>query len=95
MAEIRYYVDADGSAPFADWTRELDDIAAFKVSGALTRMAAGNLSNAKGVGASFSAGPDTAVLSLSSGEIRLRQTECLRVGRAPSLVEPCVAKHQT
>ena len=49
-AEIRYYVDANDRAPFADWVRALDDFAAFRVAGALKRMAEGNFSNAKGVG---------------------------------------------
>ncbi len=50
MADIRYYVDDDGTAPFANWAEGLDDFAAAKVTVALRRIAAGNLSNVKGVG---------------------------------------------
>ena len=50
IAEIRYYVDVDGRAPFIDWAEELDVFASAKVARALRRMAMGNLSNAKGVG---------------------------------------------
>ena len=51
MFEIREYVDARGSSPFARWFNRLDAHAAAKVATALSRMEQGNLSNAKGVGA--------------------------------------------
>jgi putative addiction module killer protein len=44
------YLDAGGSSPFRDWFDALDPTAAAKVTIAVTRMAQGNLSNAKGVG---------------------------------------------
>lgn len=49
MAEIREYIAPDGSSPYARWFDELNSEAAAKVAIALTRMAHGNLSNAKGV----------------------------------------------
>lgn len=50
MAEIRLYETADGHAPFADWSSELDPPARARVMRALTRLEAGNVSNVKGVG---------------------------------------------
>lgn len=50
MAEIRYYVDANGRAPFTDWADGLDHSASARVATAVRRMAMGNFSNAKGVG---------------------------------------------
>ena len=41
MAEIRYYVDVDGRAPFIDWAEELDVFASAKVARALRRMILG------------------------------------------------------
>ena len=41
---------SDGRAPFLDWTDDLDDFSSAKVTVALRRIAAGNLSNVKGVG---------------------------------------------
>ncbi len=92
MAEIRYYVDQNGRAPFAEWTKNLDDIAAYKVAGALRRMAAGNLSNAKGVGAGvlefrvdfgpgyriyFGRDGDTLVILLTGGTKKRQQRDIL------------------
>lgn len=51
MFELRGYVDERGERRFAKWFESLDAIAAAKVTIALTRMAQGNFSNAKGVGA--------------------------------------------
>lgn len=48
--EIREFIDEVGSSPFARWFDELDPQAAAKVTVALSRMEAGNLSNAKSVG---------------------------------------------
>ncbi len=48
---VREFLDRQGSSPFAKWLADLDAIAAAKVTTALFRMAQGNFSNAKGVGA--------------------------------------------
>ena len=50
MARIVEYVRIDGSGPFAVWFRELDAVAAAKITVALARISAGNTSNLKGVG---------------------------------------------
>src|ERR1039457_7734006 len=50
MIEVREYLDAKGGSPFADWFAHLNAKAAAKVATALTRLAAGNFSNVKGVG---------------------------------------------
>ena len=50
MIEVREYLDPEGSSPFADWFSYLNSRAAAKVATALTRLAAGNFSNVKGVG---------------------------------------------
>ena len=50
MIDIRYYVDAGGGAPFADWFAELELVASAKIARAIARMEQGNFSNAKGVG---------------------------------------------
>lgn len=49
--DIREYHDRDGQSPFALWFEALDALAAAKVTVAVTRMAEGNMSNVKGVGA--------------------------------------------
>lgn len=49
--DVREYVDRYSRSPFADWFRDLDAVAAAKVTVAITRIGIGNLSNAKGVGA--------------------------------------------
>ncbi|ADE16975.1 addiction module killer protein (plasmid) [Nitrosococcus halophilus Nc 4] len=51
MIEIREYIDAQGRSPYAKWFDKLNAQAAAKVATALIRMAQGNLSNVKGVGA--------------------------------------------
>lgn len=48
--EIREYLDGDGNSPFAAWFGKLDAQAAAKVTIAVVRMEAGNLSNVKTVG---------------------------------------------
>ena len=50
MADIRYFVAANGEEPFAEWFAELDAAAGAKVARALARMEQGNLSNVKSVG---------------------------------------------
>lgn len=51
VIEVREYVTADGSSPYAKWFNSLNAQAAAKITIAATRMAQGNLSNAKSVGA--------------------------------------------
>jgi len=50
VIEVREYVSEDGSSPYAKWFDSLNAQAAAKMTIALTRMAQGNLSNAKSVG---------------------------------------------
>lgn len=50
MIEVREYLDLDGGSPFADWFADLNPKAAAKVATGLTRLAAGNFSNVRGVG---------------------------------------------
>jgi putative addiction module killer protein len=49
--ELRYCLGRDGKSPFEEWFGDLDATAAAKVSVALARVAQGNFSNVKGVGA--------------------------------------------
>ena len=51
MIEVREYLDAEGNSPYGRWFDGLNAQAAAKVAIAVTRMAQGNLSNTKGVGA--------------------------------------------
>ena len=51
MIAVREYVDAAGKSPFSKWLRGLNVHAAAKVTTALERIADGNLSNTKPVGA--------------------------------------------
>ena len=51
MIEVREYVDPAGKSPFTKWVFELNVQAAVKVAAALERIADGNLSNVKPVGA--------------------------------------------
>ena len=51
MLEIREYLDAEGNSPYGRWFDGLNAQAAAKVAIAANRMAQGNLSNTKGVGA--------------------------------------------
>ncbi|WP_135212740.1 type II toxin-antitoxin system RelE/ParE family toxin [Vitreimonas flagellata] len=48
---IEEYLDVDGRSPFGAWFDALDASAAARVTVALVRMAQGNLSNVKSVGA--------------------------------------------
>jgi putative addiction module killer protein len=50
VIEIREYLDRDGRSPFSEWLDALRSPAAEKVVVALYRLAAGNVSNVKGVG---------------------------------------------
>ena len=51
MIEIREYLDAEGSSPYAKWFNRLNVAAAVKVVTAVHRMEQANFSNVKGVGA--------------------------------------------
>ena len=51
MIAVREYVDAAGRSPFSKWLRSLHVQAAAKVTTVLERIADGNLSNVKPVGA--------------------------------------------
>jgi len=51
VIEVREYVAADGKSPYAKWFNSLNAPAAAKIAIATTRMAQGNLSHAKSVGA--------------------------------------------
>ena len=50
MVEVREYLTTDGTSPYAKWFNRLNALAAAKVTIAVTRMAQGNLGNAKSVG---------------------------------------------
>ena len=49
--DVREYQDGGGRSPFAAWFDVLDAAAAANVTVALTRLASGNTSHVKGVGA--------------------------------------------
>ncbi|MDH3830308.1 MAG: type II toxin-antitoxin system RelE/ParE family toxin [Gammaproteobacteria bacterium] len=49
--EVREYLDAKGNSPYAKWFGRLNVPAAIKVATAIHRVAQGNCSNVKGVGA--------------------------------------------
>jgi len=51
MIDVREYHDREGRSPYAAWFNRLNAQAAAKVATALTRLAQGNFSNVKGVGA--------------------------------------------
>lgn len=51
MPDIREYLEENGSSPFAQWFAALDAVAAAKITIVIARIAEGNLSNVKGVGA--------------------------------------------
>ena len=50
MIDVREYNDRCGRSPYGAWFDRLNAQAAAKVTTALTRLAMGNFSNAKGVG---------------------------------------------
>ena len=50
VIDVREYVAADGRSPYRKWFDNLNSTAAAKVAIAVTRMAQGNFSTAKGVG---------------------------------------------
>lgn len=44
------YISEDGRSPFGRWFADLDAVAAAKITVAVGRLSAGNVSNVKGVG---------------------------------------------
>lgn len=50
LPKIIEYVESGGSSPFAAWFGDLNAAAAAKITVALARISAGNMSNLKGVG---------------------------------------------
>jgi putative component of toxin-antitoxin plasmid stabilization module len=51
--EVLEYLEPNGRSPYGEWFENLNPLAAAKVVIAVTRMALGNFSNAKSVGAVF------------------------------------------
>ena len=51
---IQEYVRANGKSPFGEWFRGLNPVAAAKITVALEKIEAGNLSNVKAVGGGVS-----------------------------------------
>src|ERR1700685_231939 len=51
MIDVREYLYPDGRSPYGAWFARLNPQAAAKVATALARLAGGNWSNVKGVGA--------------------------------------------
>jgi len=50
MIDVREYIDPRGRSPYADWFDRPNAQAAAQVATAVTRLAAGNFSNVKGIG---------------------------------------------
>lgn len=48
---LREYLDESGTSPFAQWRAALNEIARERITKALARLALGNVSNVKSVGA--------------------------------------------
>jgi len=51
VIELREYINAKGTSPFADWRDGLDAVTKARVTTAVFRLSAGNFSAAKGAGA--------------------------------------------
>lgn len=51
--KINEYLDENGKSPFGKWFDKLDNLAAAKITTAIYRMRAGNLSNVKRIGTIF------------------------------------------
>jgi putative component of toxin-antitoxin plasmid stabilization module len=64
VIDVREYLAADGSSPYAKWFNALNAPAAAKVAIAITRIAQGNLSNAKSVGGGIQDYPSTSALGI-------------------------------
>jgi putative addiction module killer protein len=91
--QIVEYLSTDGESPFAIWFDALDPVAAAKVTTGMMRLAAGNTSNVKGVGAGvleqridfgpgyriyFARDGETFVVLLAGGTKRRQQTDIER-----------------
>jgi DNA-binding phage protein len=80
MIEVREYLDSGGGSPFAEWFARLNPKAAAKVATALTRLAAGNFSNVKGVGKTTNSGRKRATMALTRD---FKETVRARAARDP------------
>ncbi|MCW5746830.1 MAG: type II toxin-antitoxin system RelE/ParE family toxin [Alphaproteobacteria bacterium] len=93
MLELRYFEDDEGRRPFEAWFEAIDDPARAKVAVGLKRMALGNLSNVKSVGAGvlefridfgpgyrvyFGRDGDTVVILLTGGTKKRQQRDIAR-----------------
>lgn len=89
------YLDPQGRSPYAKWFNGLNSEAAAKVASAIYRLASGNFSNVKGVGAGvfekkldfgpgyriyFGKDGDTAVILLG-GSSKQRQQDAIEAAR--------------
>jgi len=96
IVRVLEYLDAQGRSPYAKWFEGLNAPAAARVSAALYRIAEGNFSGIKGVGAGvlerkvdfgpgfriyFGRDGDT-VLILLGGSSKQRQQEAIAAARA-------------
>jgi putative addiction module killer protein len=96
VVDLREYIDTSGRSPFGKWLHSLNVHAAAKIATALERMAEGNLSNVKTVGAGvlehkvdfgpgyriyFGRDGDRLVILLAGG-IKKRQQEDIRRAKA-------------
>jgi putative component of toxin-antitoxin plasmid stabilization module len=66
VIDVREYLAADVSSPYAKWFNVLNAPAAAKVAIAITRMAQGNLSNTKSVGGGIQDIASTSALGIES-----------------------------
>lgn len=96
MIRVLEYVDARGRSPYRDWFESLDTAAADKVATAAYRLADGNFSNVKSVGAGvlekridfgpgyriyFGKQGDQLVILLG-GSAKARQSDAISIARA-------------
>ena len=96
MLELRYYIESDGSTPFADWFADLDATARAKVAAGMVRLEQGNLSRVKGVGEGvleyrinfgpgyeiyFGRDGDVLVVLLTGGTKKRQQGDIMAAGR--------------
>lgn len=95
VVQLLEYLDPHGRSPYAKWFDDLNAPAAAKVAAALYRLAEGNFSNVKGVGAGvlerkidfgpgyriyFGKDGDTLVILLG-GSNKQRQSEAIEAAR--------------
>jgi putative addiction module killer protein len=96
VIEVVEYVSAAGISPFANWRTTLDNITRARITTAILRLAEGNFSAAKGVGAGihelrlhfgpgyrvyFGMDGDTLVILLSGGT-KQRQNKDIEAAQA-------------